>query len=204
MQVTMKYGQKVQVFDRVSGAALCRDLLSHLELRLGDKIPGNAQLVHNRRFLKMNETMEQARLIGHPNLEVIVKKPGGMNCLRSCFRPQSNEAESSRLRGLDAAASSATIGGTAAAGRVTRSSFVYLCTHVLSVPSPVWNALKCLLQRQMHEDFPVHFEKVSVHKIFRFHEQREQATCYFENSAREFPSTCSGVSQSCVEGVWVW
>jgi len=49
---------------------------------------------------------------------------------------------------------------------------------------------KCLLQRQLHEDFPVHFAKVSVHKIFRFHAQREQATCYFENSAREYPSTC--------------
>ena len=49
---------------------------------------------------------------------------------------------------------------------------------------------KCLLQRQLHEDFRVLFAKVGVHEIFRFHTQREQATCYFENSARKYPSTC--------------
>ena len=61
MQVTMKYGQQVLSFDGISRATQCRHLLSQLELRLGAKIPGNAQLVYNARVLRINETLEQVR-----------------------------------------------------------------------------------------------------------------------------------------------
>ena len=60
MQVTLKYGrQQVLSFDGISRATQCGHLLSQLELRLSAKIPGNAQLVHNGRFLKTNDTIEE-------------------------------------------------------------------------------------------------------------------------------------------------
>lgn len=57
----MKYGKQVLDFDGISVATQCRNLLSHLELRLGTKISGDAQLIYNGRFLNMNETMEEVR-----------------------------------------------------------------------------------------------------------------------------------------------
>ena len=61
MQVTVEYGKQVLSFDGISRTTQCRNLLSHLELRLGAKISGNAQPVYNGRFLKMNATMEEVR-----------------------------------------------------------------------------------------------------------------------------------------------
>jgi len=55
----MKYGKHVLDFDGISTATQCRNLLSHLELRLGTKISGDAQLICNGRVLRMNETLEE-------------------------------------------------------------------------------------------------------------------------------------------------
>ena len=158
MQVTMKYAQQVLSFDGISSATQCGHLLSQLELRLGAKIPGNAQLVHNGRFLKTNDTIEEvcaacakrffcqekffflrshvflrsgrfnwtpssgshlhetrrcqklfpllafmvACAGAQQSLLLTVHSSSGMNCLWSCFRPNSStEPENSRLRGMD-------------------------------------------------------------------------------------------------------
>ena len=61
MQVTVKYGKLTLNFEGISRATKTQNLLSLLEMRLGAKIPGNAQLVYNGRFLKMNDTMEEVR-----------------------------------------------------------------------------------------------------------------------------------------------
>ena len=59
MQVTVKYGKLTLNFEGISRATKPQNLLSLLEMRLGAKIPGNAQLVHNGRFLKTNDTIEE-------------------------------------------------------------------------------------------------------------------------------------------------
>jgi len=61
MQVTVKYGKLTLNFEGISRATKTQNLLSLLEMRLGAKIPGNAQLVYNARVLRINETLEQVR-----------------------------------------------------------------------------------------------------------------------------------------------
>jgi hypothetical protein len=100
--VTIKYGEKYLAFDSIPRNAQCGDLIPFLELRLGSKVPRNARLMVNGRFLKMHETVDEAGLIGHSTIEVSVPIRGGMNCFKSCFRPNlPSDSESSRLRAMD-------------------------------------------------------------------------------------------------------
>ena len=62
-QITIKYDQRSFVFDKISRNALCSDLLSQLEVRLGSKIPENANLTKNGRFLRMHESIEEVSLV---------------------------------------------------------------------------------------------------------------------------------------------
>jgi tetratricopeptide (TPR) repeat protein len=101
---TIKYGEKYLAFDSIPRNAQCGDLIPFLELRLGSKVPRNARLMVNGRFLKMHETVDEAGLIGHSTIEVSVPIRGGMNCFKSCFRPNlPSDSESSRLRAIDGA-----------------------------------------------------------------------------------------------------
>jgi tetratricopeptide (TPR) repeat protein len=101
---TIKYGEKYLAFDSIPRNAQCGDLIPFLELRLGSKVPRNARLMVNGRFLKMHETVDEAGLIGHSTIEVSVPIRGGMNCFKSCFRPNlPSDSESSRLRAMDGA-----------------------------------------------------------------------------------------------------
>ena len=56
IQVTIKCDKRVVVFDGVSKDVRCSALLSMLEVRLGVKIPGNARLKGNSRFIGLNES----------------------------------------------------------------------------------------------------------------------------------------------------
>jgi len=76
--VTIKYGEKYLAFDSISRHAQCSDLIPLLELRLGSKVPRNARLMVNGRFLIMHETIDEAGLIGHSSIEVSVPIRGGM------------------------------------------------------------------------------------------------------------------------------
>ena len=59
IHVTIKYGEKYLAFDSISRNAQCSDLMPLLQLRLGSKIPRNARLMVNGRFLIMHETIEE-------------------------------------------------------------------------------------------------------------------------------------------------
>ena len=59
IQVTVKCDKRVVVFDGISKDVRCSDLLSMLEVRLGVKIPGNARLVGNGRFIGLGESIEE-------------------------------------------------------------------------------------------------------------------------------------------------
>ena len=59
IQVTVKCDKRVVVFDGISKDLRCSDLLSMLEVRLGVKIPGNARLVGNGRFIGLGESIEE-------------------------------------------------------------------------------------------------------------------------------------------------
>jgi len=78
IHVTIKYGEKYLAFDSISRNAQCSDLIPLLQLRLGSKIPRNARLMVNGRFLIMHETIEEAGLIGHSSIQVSVPIRGGM------------------------------------------------------------------------------------------------------------------------------
>ena len=56
---TIKYGEKYLAFDSIPRNAQCGDLIPFLELRLGSKVPRNARLMVNGRFLKMHETVDE-------------------------------------------------------------------------------------------------------------------------------------------------
>ena len=59
IQVTVKCDKRVVVFDGISKDVRCSDLLSMLEVRLGVKIPGNARLIGNGRFVGLGESIEE-------------------------------------------------------------------------------------------------------------------------------------------------
>lgn len=57
--VTIKYGEKYHALYSIPRNARCSDLIPILELRLGSKIPRNARLMVNGRFLRMHETIDE-------------------------------------------------------------------------------------------------------------------------------------------------
>ena len=59
IQLTVKCDKRVVVFDGISKDVRCSDLLSMLEVRLGVKIPGNARLIGNCRFVGLGESIEE-------------------------------------------------------------------------------------------------------------------------------------------------
>ena len=59
IQVTVKCDKRVVVFDGISKDVRGSDLLSMLEVRLGVKIPGNARLIGNGRFVGLGESIEE-------------------------------------------------------------------------------------------------------------------------------------------------
>ena len=59
IQVTVKCDTHFVVFDGISKDVRCSALLSMLEVRLGVKIPGNAQLIGNGSFIGIGESIEE-------------------------------------------------------------------------------------------------------------------------------------------------
>ena len=59
IQVTVKCDTHFVVFDGISKDVRCSALLSMLEVRLGVKIPGNARLIGNGRFIGIGESIEE-------------------------------------------------------------------------------------------------------------------------------------------------
>ena len=59
IQVTVRCDKRVVVFDGISKDVRGSDLLSMLEVRLGVKIPGNARLIGNGRFVGLGESIEE-------------------------------------------------------------------------------------------------------------------------------------------------
>lgn len=59
IQVTVKCDTHFVVFDGISKEMRCGALLSMLEVRLGVKIPGNARLIGNGRFVGIGESIEE-------------------------------------------------------------------------------------------------------------------------------------------------
>jgi len=86
IQVTIKCDKQIFVFDWISRNAQCSDLLSMLEVRMAIKIPGNAQLMENGRFIGISKSIDEAGLIESCTLEVEFGISGGMRCFR-CLRP---------------------------------------------------------------------------------------------------------------------
>ena len=62
IQITIKYDKQSFVFDNISRKARCRDLFSLFKERMGSKIPSNARMMGNGRFLRMCETIEEVRV----------------------------------------------------------------------------------------------------------------------------------------------
>ena len=62
IQITIKYDKQSFVFNNISRKARCRDLFSLFKERMGSKIPSNARMMGNGRFLRMCETIEEVRL----------------------------------------------------------------------------------------------------------------------------------------------
>jgi hypothetical protein len=59
IQFTIKCEKRVVVFDGVSKDVRCSALLSMLEVRLGIKIPGNARLIGNGRFVGLGDSIAE-------------------------------------------------------------------------------------------------------------------------------------------------
>jgi len=75
IQVTIKCDKRVVVFDGVSKDVRCSALLSMLEVRLGVKIPGNARLIGNGRFVKLGDSIAEVIQILPQYLTKPVLKP---------------------------------------------------------------------------------------------------------------------------------
>ena len=58
MEFSVKYFNGQLFVNGISRNAHCIEVLSHLELRLG-KIPGNAKLKYNGRYLKIHKSFEE-------------------------------------------------------------------------------------------------------------------------------------------------
>ena len=63
IQITIKCDKRVVVFDGISKDVRCSALLSMLEVRLGVKIPGNARLIGNGRFIGLNKSIAEVTQI---------------------------------------------------------------------------------------------------------------------------------------------
>ncbi len=75
IQVTIKCDKRVLVFDGVSKDVRCSALLSMLEVRLGVKIPGNARLIGNGRFIGLGDSIAEVIQILPQYLTKPVLKP---------------------------------------------------------------------------------------------------------------------------------
>jgi hypothetical protein len=58
-QVAIMFEKQSYAFDGISRNASCSELVAELEVRLGSKIPSQARLVGNGRFLQMHQTIEE-------------------------------------------------------------------------------------------------------------------------------------------------
>jgi len=100
IQVTIKCDKRVVVFDGISKDVQCSALLCMLEVRLGVKIPGNARLIGNGRFIGLNESIAEAGLISSCILEVQFGLSGGMKCF-NFPHPNVESEPDSRMRAQD-------------------------------------------------------------------------------------------------------
>ena len=75
IQVTIKCDKRVVVFDGISKDVQCSELLCMLEVRLGVKIPGNARLIGNSRFIGLNKSIAEVTRILSQYLVQLVLKP---------------------------------------------------------------------------------------------------------------------------------
>ena len=59
IQITIKYDKQSFVFANISRKTHCGDLFALFKERLGSKIPSNARMIGNGRFLRMRETVQE-------------------------------------------------------------------------------------------------------------------------------------------------
>ncbi len=83
IQVTIKCDKRVVVFDGVSKDVRCSALLSMLEERLGVKIPGNARLIGNGRFIGLGDSIAEVIQILPQYLTKLVLKPFNETCVKA-------------------------------------------------------------------------------------------------------------------------